>query len=248
MGSSGRRRKTSHRLVGTPSQPTGKPTPPQQADDEARAQLWAKLRQGSRNVAGVTWQLAVSVHVLVMSRVGHLPFTTVVPEGLEDLDCRTAAGDETLVQVKEVSAGAGQLPTSRICEAIVHAMRATTGPIVIATDGELGSGLGFTGWAEALAAQPRRCGALVDALIRQGVAPDDAVAVLERVHLVSLPWNLREQTEALLSGGLGTHPAVASFTVGALYVPAAETGTVPTVLVLLSGAVNVKVMLPPETL
>ncbi|UAJ80683.1 hypothetical protein IT072_06635 [Leifsonia sp. ZF2019] len=100
------------------------------------------------------------MHVLVMSRAGVLPFTTLVPEGFEDLDCRTATGDETLVQVKEVSAGAGQLETSRIRDAILHAMNATTGPIVIVTDGSLGSGLQFTGWDEPLAAQPERCIAL----------------------------------------------------------------------------------------
>ena len=62
--------------------------------------------------------------------------------------CRTATGDETLVQVKEVSAGAGQLETSRIRDAILHAMHATAGPIVIVTDGNVGSGLQFTGWDE----------------------------------------------------------------------------------------------------
>lgn len=191
--------------------------PPQAADNDAREELWGKLRQGSRNVAGVTWQLAVSVHVLVMSRAGFLPFTTLVPEGFEDLDCRTTTGDETLVQVKEVSAGAGQLETSRIRDAILHAMHATTGPIVIVTDGNLGSGLQFTGWNEPLAARPERCIDLVDALVAQGLTQTDATTALGRIHLVSLPWNLREQTESLLSDQQGIHPSVASFTVGALY-------------------------------
>lgn len=217
MGSSSSRRKRSHRRGRAGSRSFKTPMPPQPADSDAREKLWGKLRQGSRNVAGVTWQLAVSVHVLVMSRADILPFTTLVPEGFEDLDCRTATGDETLVQVKEVSAGAGQLETSRIRDAILHAMNATAGPIIIVTDGSVGSGLQFTGWDEPLAAQPERCIALVDALVAQGLTRTDATTALERVHLVSLPWNLREQTEALLSNQQGVHPSVASFTVGALY-------------------------------
>jgi len=217
MGSSGRGRKRPRRRGPTASRGANTPTPPHPADSDAREELWRKLRHGSRNVAGVTWQLAVSVHVLVMSRAGVLPFTTLVPEGFEDLDCRTATGDETLVQVKEVSAGAGQLETSRIRDAILHAMHATAGPIVIVTDGNVGSGLQFTGWDEALAAHPERCIALVDALVAQGLTRTDATIALGRVHLVSLPWNLREQTEALLSDQQGVHPSVASFTVGALY-------------------------------
>ncbi|MEJ1086721.1 hypothetical protein WDU99_00140 [Microbacterium sp. Mu-80] len=121
------------------------------------------------------------------------------------------------MQVKEVSAGAGQLETSRIRDAILHAMHATTGPIVIVTDGNVGSGLQFTGWDEALAAHPERCVALIDALVAQGLTRIDATTAVGRVHLVSLPWNLREQTEALLSDIQGVHPSVASFTVGALY-------------------------------
>lgn len=217
MGSSGRGRKRPRRRGPTAPRDANAPTPPHPADSDAREELWGKLRHGSRNVAGVTWQLAVSVHVLVMSRAGVLPFTTLVPEGFEDLDCRTATGDETLVQVKEVSAGAGQLETSRIRDAILHAMNATTGPIVIVTDGSVGSGLQFAGWDEPLAAQPERCIALVDALVAQGLTRTDATTALGRVHLVSLPWNLREQTEALLSDRQGVHPSVASFTVGALY-------------------------------
>lgn len=217
MGSSSKGRMRPRRRAPTSLRGDNAPTPPHIANSDAREELWGKLRQGSRNVAGVTWQLAVSVHVLVMSRAGVLPFTTLVPEGFEDLDCRTAMGDETVVQVKEVSAGAGQLETSRIRDAISHAMHATTGPIVIVTDGNVGSGLQFTGWDEALAAHPERCIALIDALVAQGLTRTDATTALGRVHLVSLPWNLREQTEALLSDTQGVHPTVASFTVGALY-------------------------------
>jgi hypothetical protein len=165
----------------------------------------------------VSWQLAVSVHVLIMARVGELPFSRVTPEGFEDLDCHGFAGDDTFIQVKEVGAGAGELTTARTRDAILHALDTGAKAIAIVTDGQLSGGLPFTGWAETLADHRDSCGALVEALVRHGLAPDDAVAALARVKLISLPWNLREQSEALLCKRLEVHPAVASFATSALY-------------------------------
>ena len=79
------------------------------------------LRQGARNVAGVRWQVAVSVHLLVAARSGGLPFARLVPEGFEDLDCRHADGQATFVQMKEVGGGAGRLTAANVAEALVHA-------------------------------------------------------------------------------------------------------------------------------
>lgn len=201
-----------HRTHATAQPPARSTASP--AADESRNDAWARLRQGSRNVAGVRWQLAASVHVLVMSRLGELSFATVTPEGLEDLDCRTAKGDEILVQAKEVGAGAGRLIASAVGEAVLHAMRTATGPIVLLTDGQLGSGLRFTGWEGGLGPE---ASSLVDDLIRRGVPSTDAVEMVRRVRLVQLPWNVREATEALVAEHLSVHPAVASLTVGGLY-------------------------------
>jgi hypothetical protein len=58
-------------------------------------------------VAGVRWQVATSVHLLVASDLGRLPFVVFTPEGLEDLDCADVSGARTHIQMKEVGAGAG---------------------------------------------------------------------------------------------------------------------------------------------
>lgn len=78
-----------------------------EAPTETVEDRWEKLRQGARNVAGVTWQIAVTAHLLLASRVGDLPFARLTPEGYEDIDCVSADGLLTLVQVKEKGAGAG---------------------------------------------------------------------------------------------------------------------------------------------
>src|ERR1035437_9890164 len=116
--------------------------------------MWAALRQGARNVAGVRWQVAVSVHLLVASRAGTLPFASMTPEGFEDADFRHADGSATFTQMKELGAGAGRLAAADIAEALTHADQAAGDAVVaIVTDAELGSGLLFTGWDGFLAEQ-----------------------------------------------------------------------------------------------
>ena len=62
--------------------------------------LWAGLRQGARNVAGVTWQVNVCAYLLVAARAGQLPFVELTPEGREDADCIAADGTRSLVQIR----------------------------------------------------------------------------------------------------------------------------------------------------
>ncbi|MCL2850461.1 MAG: hypothetical protein FWE61_10535, partial [Micrococcales bacterium] len=191
-----------------------------------REELWESLRQGSRNVAGVTWQLAVSAHVWVMARVGDLPFVRFVPEGLEDLDCYGRDGTETLVQMKEVGAGAGRLTAAGVGDVIMHAMRSTGGDIVVVTDGKLGSGLDFTGWGATLGDRPGAGAQAVAARLEHlGVESVQARSVLGRVRLVRLPWDVRGLTEALVTERLGLHPTVASLVVGSAYESMAGAGS-----------------------
>jgi hypothetical protein len=82
---------------------------------------WDTLRQGARNVAGVRWQVAVTAHLLVLGHAGQLPFVHFTPEGLEDVDCHDADGNQTLVQMKELGAGAGHLTAVGIADALAHA-------------------------------------------------------------------------------------------------------------------------------
>lgn len=175
--------------------------------------LWTDLRQGARNVAGVTWQVAVSVHLLVLSRAGDLPFVSVTPEGFEDLDCTSADGARTYVQTKETAAGEGRLAAADVGDALKHAEDGARGDqIVLVTDGDLGSGLGFTGWDEFLSGQP--AGAVDDvvaALKSRGLDEAASRDVVARSKVVRLPWRLRDLTEQRLAAATGAHPAVAAF-------------------------------------
>lgn len=180
--------------------------------------LWGKLRQGARNVAGVRWQVAVSVHFLICAHVGDLPFAVFTPEGLEDLDCQDGSGARTHIQMKEVGAGAGRLTAADVADAVMHAAQ-IPGHVrfVLVTDGDLGSGLQFTGWDQALTAQTGQpLEDVVSNLASRGTPRKDALELLGRTHLLQVPWNVRESTELSLVEN-GVPPAVSTFVVSALY-------------------------------
>jgi hypothetical protein len=164
----------------TKAAPPKKAAPPPSNLDE----LFGRLRTGAANVAGVTFQVAVSALVLAAGRAGsvELPVTSIRPEGVEDIDCELADGSLLLVQVKEHGVGARNIGAAEVAEIIAHAAYALTldttagaaAPPVsaaaphtrpgrvrrfaVVTDGQFGSGLPATGWgatlADALAALP----------------------------------------------------------------------------------------------
>jgi hypothetical protein len=145
-------------------------------------ELFDRLRTGAANVAGVTFQVAVSALLLAAGRAGshELPVASVRPEGMEDVDCELADGSLLLVQTKEHGVGARNIAAAEVAEIIAHAAyaltlnpghiaaapavstgTAVTGParrFAVVTDGQFGSGLPTTGWtvtlADALAASP----------------------------------------------------------------------------------------------
>lgn len=202
-----------------------KEAPAKHREDMTPDELFDALRQGARNVAGVTWQVTVSVHLLVLARAGELPFATVVPEGFEDLDCAHVDGTKTFVQMKEVAGGEGRLAASDIAEALKHARAGARGSVVaLVTDGQLGSGLGFTGWNDFLAAQGGKpVDDVLAGLVSRGLTEKQARALVASSRLVHLPWRLRDQTEQRLAQYSVTHPTVASFAVGRLYDELART-------------------------
>lgn len=185
---------------------------------------WEKLRQGARNVAGVSWQIAVTAHLLLQSHAGDLPFARVTPEGYEDIDCVSADDSITLVQVKEKGAGAGRMAAGAVADVLAHAVAAqkTTpgGLLVLVTDGELGSRLEFTGWHSTIAetSPASAVDALTKRLCGKGVPTDQVADVVHRTRFIRLPWNLRGASESLLRERLDLHPAIASLVVGELYV------------------------------
>jgi hypothetical protein len=65
------------------------------------AELFAQLRSGAANVAGVDFQVSLSVMLLSAGRTGSvvgLPVVAVSPEAFEDIDCHLADGSRLLIQ------------------------------------------------------------------------------------------------------------------------------------------------------
>lgn len=180
--------------------------------------LWKDLRQGARNVAGVTWQVNVCVYLLIAGFAGELPFVRITPEGYEDADCEAANGARTFVQMKEVEGGLGRLAAGSIAEALAHAEASARGSeITLITDGSLGSGLTFTGWTGFLADQqtPGIEGVL-SALADRGYDSDRAKDIVMRARVVQLPYRVREMSEGLLAQATGCHATVAGLAVSRL--------------------------------
>lgn len=182
-------------------------------------ELWADLRQGSRNVAGVTWQVSVCVYLLVASYAHEVDFVRITPEGFEDADCERADGTRTFVQMKEKEAGEGRLAAAAVAEALDHAQQSARGAsVAIITDAGLGSGLLFTGWKESLGdgSEPSGVDDVAHALVSRGYTESEARAILGRAHLVSLPYRVRDSAESLLAREASCHPTVASIALSRL--------------------------------
>jgi hypothetical protein len=194
--------------------------PPVETSIDEEEALWETLRQGARNVAGVSFQIAVAVFVLTCGRAEELPYTQITPEGLEDVDCRDVQGNRTLIQVKDVGAGAGRLTAVDVADALVHAAVAAGGSdqIILVTDGSLGSNLQFTGWNVPLSVQGGRAfDDVVNHMTNRGLTLEQARSLGDRSHLVNVPWNIRGETERLLARALVVHPTVASLATGRMY-------------------------------
>jgi len=144
-------------------------------------ELFASLRSGAANVAGVSYQVAVSALLLAAGRAGApgLRVSAVRPEGLEDVDCVLDDGSLLLVQTKERGPGARAIAIAELAEIIAHsaeALRLTdsqapgdagdaaqTSPgsaglvagqvsrFAVVTDGRFGGSLPETGWMTSLA-------------------------------------------------------------------------------------------------
>lgn len=185
---------------------------------KTESELFDGLRQGARNVAGVRWQMAVSVHLLVASFLDQLPFASLMPEGLEDLDARTPSGDRIYIQMKERGGGLGRFTAADLADALQHANPLPeVSRFLVLTDGELGSGLLDTGWSDTVADQPGQPPQDVrDHLVNAGLSTARAEELVAQTQLIRLPWNIRGETESLLVDS-GVHPAVAGIVVGTLY-------------------------------
>ena len=180
--------------------------------------LWEDLRQGARNVAGVTWQVNVCVYLLIAGFAGELPFVRLTPEGYEDADCEAADGARTFVQMKEVDGGFGRLAAAAIAEALAHAEASARGSeITLITDGSLGSGLAFTGWSGFLSDQQTPgVDDVIGALVDRGYDSNRAKDIVTRARVVRLQYRVREMSEGLLALATGCHATVSGLAVSRL--------------------------------
>lgn len=204
-----------------------KPTfPPEDARGErlGTAEVWHQLRQGARNIAGVTYQVAITADLLVAgvaNRPGFPAVRSVLPEGWEDVDLVIDTGTRIFVQVKERSPKSGRLGPSALADVIVHAARgiAAAGElaarIVVVTDATLAQGIRVTGWgacvAESIASEERtRLETLVGTRLRAaGIGPELSRDLISRTSVVRCAWNASAETQRDLVSAYGVHPAVA---------------------------------------
>jgi hypothetical protein len=87
-------------------------------------ELFSSLRSGAANVAGVSFQIAISALLLAVGRaatVKGLPIVAVRPEGFEDIDCDLSDGTLLLVQTKERGEGARAIAAAELAEIMAHA-------------------------------------------------------------------------------------------------------------------------------
>ena len=192
-----RRRKKHRALLSTAAHTSASHT---KASDARRRQntefysdsSWRSRRQGARNAAGVRYQLVVTAHLLAESRRGALPFVELVPEGYEDIDCLDRDSERWFIQAKDVGAGVDRFTAASVAAAINHAapLAVASSRIVVVTDGQLASQLVESGWSRAIS--ETRCHGLdsiVEALLKSGCALEEAWELVERTHLVRVPWN-----------------------------------------------------------
>ena len=169
-------------------------------------------RTGAHNVAGVTFQVAVTARLLIEARAFELPIARVTPEGYEDIDVELSNGARALVQVKERS------PTSRFARwDFAEALRGKKHVLikdpfcrfVLATNANLGGGLSPSGWDQPVSQSllQEDIGELAEQL--DGTF-DDPYEILNRCHLVQIGWDVVERSRGDFSRILKTHPSVAT--------------------------------------
>ena len=169
-------------------------------------------RAGAHNIAGVSFQVAVTARLLLDGRASELPLTRATPEGSEDIDIEFSDETSALVQVKERSP-TGVFRRSDLAEALakksaVLAQNARS-RFVLATNATLGEGLAVTGWDQTLP----------EFLSREEVAKlaaqleasfDEPYEVLTRTHILKVERSVVEESRRDFAGILAIQPSVAT--------------------------------------
>jgi hypothetical protein len=190
----------------------GNNTPPSPPPDELSLDaLWEQRRQGARNLAGTTYQTQIAALLLVRSATGRLPYTKIVPEGLEDIDCHVGNDRRVLVQAKEVTGS--NFTVGALADALAHAAPAlrASDSVVVVTNASLESRL-RDDWhvplGKSLSSPGRK--ALSDALEAEGVDPEfilarSSVARLTDADFVEIRHLLANRFKALPEVGALMH-------------------------------------------
>lgn len=173
--------------------------------------LWPGRRAGARNVAGVRYQLRLTLVILVRAAHGDFPATAVKPEGLEDVDVIPLPGRERrFVQAKEQALEESFLGVGDLADFMAHitpVLRDDPDAVgCLVTNGRFDGGLEVTGWDTSLEPSEE----VVDNVARvlEGVQRDEALALLCRVRLVHDDADLAVAVMEL-ADRRGVDPAVA---------------------------------------
>ena len=169
-------------------------------------------RAGAHNIAGVSFQVAVTARLLLDGRAGELPLTRVTPEGYEDIDIEFNNATRALVQVKDRS-------TTRVFRRsdFAHALanksdflaRSTSSRFVLATDATLGEGLAVTGWEQTLS-QCLSTGEVEKLAAQLEASFDEPYEVLARTHVLKVERDVVEESRCDCARILEIQPSVAA--------------------------------------
>ena len=199
------------------------PRLPQVVPSSSSGQDWS--RAGAHNIAGVSFQVAVTASLLLEGRVGKLPLTRATPEGFEDIDIEFSDETQALVQVKERSPRT-TFRRSDLADALTskRASLVENGGcrFVLATNATLGEGLSVTGWDQSLSEclaqdEVARLTALLEASFD---APDKLLA---RVHILHIEWSVVEASRRDFARILEIQPSVATLAYARLIEQISET-------------------------
>ena len=181
------------------------------APPRAPEQDWS--RAGAHNIAGVSFQVAVTAKLLVDALAGTFPLARATPEGSEDIDVELRDGTRVLVQVKE-RAPSARFGRSNLADALRKKSDLLEGDtarrFALVTDAMLGGGLTPTGWDRPVTECIDRTS--VDALVAHLESDfDDPMGVLARTHIVQVERSVVEDTRRELAGlqVIGSQPSVA---------------------------------------
>ena len=158
-------------------------------------------RAGAHNIAGVSFQVAVTAKLLVDALVSGLAVARATPEGFEDIDVELRDGARLFVQVKD-RAPSARFRRSDLADAIRKKSVLLTEDeacrFALVTDATLGGGLVATGWDRPVTACIDQ--AAVDE-IGAHLESDfgDPVGILARTHIVQVGRSVVEHTRGELA-------------------------------------------------